>query len=414
MTDRLSLLFILLCALLLATSIFAQDEDPHNILNLPTFGFLTYPENWQPLWDHPYAPAVQSDDGSITIRLQSGDTLESPLTVDTVGTNPLDVLESLNLDMISVPRDIHFGDDESMPLEGVIVETKLDATTNRLLVLALPSYQEYWYLITLDAPAKDWKAVLPLAEDILKTFQYIPNAPILRVVLGYDLPEGAVLRRHELAALEVISQRLYGLALETPFTVHLLPDQTLEIGFYGGIRGVAEIAAWVSQVGFLELVDLSDVERPESYLDAMILTTGRMAWKAANQPAAMPSSNPDEADAQLHPVTNAPFETIITVTDFTDALATESQFAAQWEFEGHIAEDAQETLKTFTREHTGDMMAIVLDGRVLMTPRIQSELSESLALSGNLSEEEIKRLVALVNSGPLPVPMIVETIEVLE
>lgn len=414
MTDRLSLLFILLFSLLLATSIFAQDEEPENILNLPAFGFLTTPENWQPLWDHPYAPAVQSDDGTITLRLQSGDTLEAPLTVDAIGTNPLDVLELLHLDMISDPRDIRFGDEESMPLEGVIVETKLDEETNRLVVLALPTYQEYWYLITLDAPAKDWKAVLPLAESILKTFQYIPNAPILRVVLGYELPDGAVLRRHELAALEVVSHRLHMLDLVTPFTVHLLPDQTVEIGFYGGIRGVAEVADWVSQVGFLELVDLSDVELPESYVDTMILTTGRLAWQAANYPAAMPSPNPDEDEAQLHPVTNAPFETIITGIDFIDAVANLSEMTAQWEFEGHIVEDMQETLKSFTREHTGDVMAIVLDGRVLLTPIIQSELSESLLLSGLLSEEEVKRLAALVNSGPLPVPMIVDTIEVLE
>lgn len=405
---------LLLVCLLLTTSMFAQEEEPDNILNLPAFGFLTIPENWTPLWDHPYAPAVQSEDGAITLRLQSGDTLESPLTVESVGEDPLQVLESLSLDMISAPHEIVFGDEESIPLEGVIVETKLDDDTNRLLVIALPPNQEYWHLITLDAPASDWEAVLPLAEDILKTFQYIPNAPILRVVLGYDLPEGAVLRRHEMAALEVISQRLHMLNLETPFTVHLLLDQTVEIGFYGAIKGVAEVADWVSQIGFLELVDFSNVEQSITYVDTPILTTGLLAWQAENQPASAPSINPDANEAQLDPVTNAPFETVITGTDFTGAVARLSEMTAQWEFEGQIAEEAQETLQTFTRTHIGEAMAIALDGRVLLAPVIQSELSEGLLISGILFEDEVKQLAALINSGPLPVPMIVETIEVLE
>jgi hypothetical protein len=411
MLDRLS--FFLIFCLLFTTSIFAQDDEPKNILNLPAFGFLTYPESWRPLWDHPYAPAVQNKDGTIIVRLQTGDTLENPLTIEAVGTDPLKVLDSLNLDMISAPREIHFGDEESIALEGVIVETKLDEETNRLLVLALPPYQDYWSLITLDAPAKDWKAVLPLAEEILKTFQYIPNAPLLRVVLGYDLPEGAVLRRHELAALEVISQRLHGLDLETPFTVHLLPDQTVEIGFYGGIKGVAEVTDWVRQVGFLELVDFSNVEMPANYVDTQILTTGLLTWQAENQPASAPSTHSDD-ETQLHPITHEPFETVITGTDFSEATASLSDTTEQWEFTGQIAEEAQDTLKTFTHTHIGEAMALVLDGHVLMTPLIQSDLSEALVLSGVFPEEGMKRLAALVNSGPLPVPMVVETIELLE
>lgn len=405
---------LLLClVLVLLTQILAAQEESAPRLNLPAFGFLSIPKGWQLLWDHPYAPAAQSPDGQVTVRFQPGDTLETPLTAELVGKDAAQVLKSLNLTLLSDPRPIHFDNPDSLPLDGLIVETQYDDTTNRLLVLTLPPYQDSWYLITLDAPAKTWKAFLPQAEALLKTFHYIPNAPLLRVVLAYDLPQGAVLRRHELAALESISQRLHALSLETPLTVHLLPDQTVEIGFYGAVKDVAGVADWVSQMGFLELVDFSGVESPAEYQDALILTTGRMAWQAANQPMAAPQAEATPETALLNPTTQAPFETVIQGTDFSSAEAS-SDHMGQWQVMIEVAPEAQPTLKAFTEAHMGSSLALVLDGRVILTPRLQSALSESLMISGMFGEEESQRLAALLASAPLPVPMKVDTIQLLE
>ena len=415
MIQRLTLLITLTVSLMLTSSLAAQDAPPKNILNLPAFGFLTLPTDWIPLRDHPYAPAAQSADGTITLRLQSGDTLESPLTVDAIGKNPSDVLASLNLDLLRAPRAIRFtNEDGNIVLEGMVVETKLDDPTNRLLVIVLPPQQDNWYLITLDAPAKDWKAVLPLADSLLKTFQPIPNAPLLRVVLGYALPEGAVLRRQELAALEIISQRLEALDLKTEFTLHLLPDQTLEIGFYGAVKQLDDLVAWVRQVGFVELVDVSGVETPVTLLNTPIMTTGYLAWQAANQPAMSPIPAATQEDALLDPTTKAPFETILTGDQFSGAEAKESSATAQWGLLVTISQAAQDTVETFTAAHLGGVMALVLDGRVLIAPRIQGALRDSFVLSGAFSQEEMVRLAALVKSGPLPVALVVKSVELLE
>lgn len=60
----------------------------------------------------------------------------------------------------------------------------------------------------------------------------------------------------------------------------------------------------------------------------------------------------------------------------------------------------------FTRKHVGEILAIVLDNRIISAPRINEPiLGGKGVIEGNFSAAEAAELAALLNSGALPVPL---------
>lgn len=60
----------------------------------------------------------------------------------------------------------------------------------------------------------------------------------------------------------------------------------------------------------------------------------------------------------------------------------------------------------YTREHIGELFAIVLDNEVISYPRIQSAITGgSGRITGNFSPEEAQRIATLIRSGALPAPL---------
>lgn len=63
-----------------------------------------------------------------------------------------------------------------------------------------------------------------------------------------------------------------------------------------------------------------------------------------------------------------------------------------------------------TREHKGNVLAIVLDGNIISAPVIQEEITNGKAqITGSFTTEEAKALVRNLNYGALPVPISLST-----
>lgn len=60
----------------------------------------------------------------------------------------------------------------------------------------------------------------------------------------------------------------------------------------------------------------------------------------------------------------------------------------------------------YTREHVGELFAIVLDNEVISYPRIQTPITGGQGrITGNFSPEEAQRIATLIRSGALPAPL---------
>ncbi|MCM8819993.1 MAG: protein translocase subunit SecD, partial [Candidatus Omnitrophica bacterium] len=72
------------------------------------------------------------------------------------------------------------------------------------------------------------------------------------------------------------------------------------------------------------------------------------------------------------------------------------------------AEGAKKFAKV-TEENVGKLLAIVLDGTVISAPQIKEAIMNGQAeITGNFSLDEARILTAVLNSGALPIPLIVE------
>lgn len=69
-------------------------------------------------------------------------------------------------------------------------------------------------------------------------------------------------------------------------------------------------------------------------------------------------------------------------------------------------EEGGEIFADITREHIGQVLAIVLDGTVISAPVIMNEISDGVAqITGSFTPIEAKELVRNLNYGALPVPI---------
>lgn len=60
----------------------------------------------------------------------------------------------------------------------------------------------------------------------------------------------------------------------------------------------------------------------------------------------------------------------------------------------------------YTREHVGELFAIVLDGEVISYPRIQTPITGGQGrITGNFAPDEAQRIATLIRSGALPAPL---------
>ncbi len=68
--------------------------------------------------------------------------------------------------------------------------------------------------------------------------------------------------------------------------------------------------------------------------------------------------------------------------------------------------EGAELFQEITRENVGKTLAIYLDGSLISSPRVKSEIPGGDAvIEGNFSIEEAKELVGRLNSGALPIPI---------
>lgn len=134
------------------------------------------------------------------------------------------------------------------------------------------------------------------------------------------------------------------------------------------------------------------------------------ASPSAQGPTATPTFARDGTDRDrgvFNPCTGQPFTTIMTGSGLKDAnAALSSSLGSQWVINFSI-QDNEEGRKfgPFTASHIQQPMAIVIDGRVLSSPVIQSRLDAGGQITGSFTQQQAKDLALNLRYGALPIPL---------
>jgi protein-export membrane protein SecD len=161
----------------------------------------------------------------------------------------------------------------------------------------------------------------------------------------------------------------------------------------------------------IELPGVTDVESAVKSIGATPLLEFRLEDENTRGKLILVNSaqiSPEELKAQIY---NAYKPSGLTGGQLERASVVFGQQIGSTQISLKYNSDAAKLLEEITRENIGKEMAIFLDGNILSTPVIQSEiLSGEAQITGDFTPEEARDLVQNLNFGALPLPItLIET-----
>jgi len=159
------------------------------------------------------------------------------------------------------------------------------------------------------------------------------------------------------------------------------------------------------------VVSMPGLTDPQRVKD-MLATVGRLSARLVDD--SMPvdtaiESGPPAGSEVLYSTGEPPVGYLVRRDDlFTAGDVASAAPAANGEpfIEFVLKGEAAERLAAFTRENSGRTIAILLDGQVISTSRIQGAINDGVGrLSGDFDAEGAANLARVIASGPLPAPL---------
>jgi protein-export membrane protein SecD len=195
-----------------------------------------------------------------------------------------------------------------------------------------------------------------------------------------------------------------------------------------GVKEQAVAFESIKSTGLLEFVDFSAITQGQIPEGACILTTEQVALAEARLAEgeqalgldeyvcpANPPDYPVEEPAMLQ-ANGSPYQTIMTGAGLEDAAAIPyGQIGNAWAVNFVLTGDGDrvDDFEEYVGNNANRPMAIVLDGRVISYPTIQSGLADSARagtmdggiITGDFTRTEARILAAQLKYGALPIPL---------
>ena len=214
-----------------------------------------------------------------------------------------------------------------------------------------------------------------------------------QVLLEVDLPEGQSVEEGALETAKVIvEQRVNGLGVSEP-NVQLQGEVRMIVEL-PGVSNPDQAINTIRSTGQLEFIEPAG----ENMRGGMIINT-------TNRPDAVARAiEADPAAVAAAPFPDRVFETVMTGDILQNALASQDEYN-QWQIQFNLTGDGSSQFFEYTRNHIGQPLVIVLDGRVLSAPVINGAISDNGVITGQFSREEADSLAIQMRYGALPVPL---------
>ncbi len=236
----------------------------------------------------------------------------------------------------------------------------------------------------------------------------------LQVLLQADVPAGQAFDTTTMeAARVVVENRVNGLGVTEPL-VQLQGTDRIIVEL-PGIKDPDQAIATLRQTGLLEFVEAGQTRLLEGDLVRTSLDTTSTVTSTATVTGtgALTSTgtltNTEAATTTQYAAGGQVFHTLMTGRDLKDAYTTTDQ-KGQLAIGFELSDEGAKIFGDYTAKHIGDVVAIILDKRVISAPVIQSAIPSGKGIieagaTGGFSQQEAQRIAVQMKYGALPVPL---------
>jgi preprotein translocase subunit SecD len=229
----------------------------------------------------------------------------------------------------------------------------------------------------------------------------------VQALLEADLPEGQTPDAEAMrTAVNIVENRVNGLGVNEAVVQQAGEDRiVVELP---GETDPEKALTTIRQTGLLEFVDFSQLTPQEiATLEAQNATIQTDFGRSGEDQPAAPESG---EDTSASPQSDQIFPTVMTGAALKNVNVTQDQ-AGNYQVAFELNSEDAKTFADFTARNVGNVLAIVLDNKIISAPRIDNAITEgSGVITGNFTLEGANALAIQLRYGSLPIPLkVVET-----
>jgi preprotein translocase subunit SecD len=219
----------------------------------------------------------------------------------------------------------------------------------------------------------------------------------VQALLEADLPADAQIDSGAMnAAVGVVENRVNGLGL-TEAVVQRAGDRRIVVELPGETDPEKALST-IQQTGLLEFVDMSTISQDQ----AVSLVGETIKTDFGLTPEEIQSAQNITSTETVPPI----FNTVMTGADLKTVQVVKNPTSGDYEISFELTSAGAKTFGDFTTAHVRDILAIVVDKRVISTPVINQPItSGSGVISGDFDYESANNLAIQLRYGSLPIPL---------
>lgn len=250
----------------------------------------------------------------------------------------------------------------------------------------------------------------------------------VQALLQADVPDTTTVSSSDMAvAQSIVENRVNGLGVNEAVVQRAGGNRiVVEIP---GISNPDEAIATIKTTGLLEFVDMSSMSQQQAV--ALVGTTIKTDWttggssSGSSAPAPTATLAPTSAVGATATVTSTKtttatattttpepiWHTIMTGADLKTVNVTTAGTVSNYEVGFTLSTSGAKTFGDFTSAHVGQILAIVLDKKVISVPSINQAITDGKGvITGGFTQDSANALAVQLRSGSLPIPLkVVET-----
>jgi preprotein translocase subunit SecD len=225
----------------------------------------------------------------------------------------------------------------------------------------------------------------------------------VQVLMEADLPETTEVTNEAMGtATSIVENRVNGLGVSEA-VVQRVGNRRISVEL-PGIEDPEQAISAVRSTGLLEFVDMSTISQAEAV--TLVGQTIQTDYQlSSTTPVTTTASLTETSD-----LTQRIWPTALTGAALKTASVTTNQLG-QYEVAIEFTDEGGNVFAEYTGNHINDVLAIVLDKKVISVPTINDKIEDGKGvITGSFTNEEANQLAVQLRYGALPVPLkVIET-----